>query len=242
MTLRTFVEEHWKEELALGAGILLGRANLLKTLPEIFGKAASTATARLEQGAVETTLGRELATAELTGEKLGLEASHRFGLAQPGKELEIRAMTPSDLPSMRALMEKTEGLAFRPEETTAALKRALESNPGLSQAAFHDGKLVGGVFIGETGLRGMINHLAVAPESRGTGIGSQLVQSGLRALYEQTPVRRVYASVLSGNDRAMKFWSTLGRNATGSDPKAEVSIFIFDLEKQPWLKAPIPKH
>ncbi|HNB22637.1 MAG TPA: GNAT family N-acetyltransferase, partial [Candidatus Melainabacteria bacterium] len=180
------------------------------------------------------------ASAEGTGAKLSFEASlkpSKFSL-QPGKGLEIRAMTSSDLPAMRSLMEKTEGLAFRPEETTAALKRALKTNPGLSQVAFQDGKLVGGVFIGETGLRGMINHLAIAPESRGLGVGTQLVQTGLRALYEQTPVRRVYASVLSGNETAMKFWSTLGRNATGSDPTAEVSIFIFDLKSQPWLRPP----
>jgi hypothetical protein len=59
---------------------------------------------------------------ELTGE--ALEASNLSA------KTEIRAMSTRDLRGFRALAEKTEGLAFRPEETNFALKRALSTNPG----------------------------------------------------------------------------------------------------------------
>jgi ribosomal protein S18 acetylase RimI-like enzyme len=153
-------------------------------------------------------------------------------------EILYRAMQKGDVEDVRALCEGTEGLAFNAEETNVALARAIEKNPGLSQVAHVEGRLVGCVFIGETGLRGMINHLAVAPDYRKCGVGRQLVQNGLRVLFCTTPVRRIYASVLAENTSAQEFWSRLGMvdwTHSATAPGAKVVTFAIDLNTQSWL-------
>jgi ribosomal protein S18 acetylase RimI-like enzyme len=147
-------------------------------------------------------------------------------------------MNVFDVQDVRRLSQGMEGLAFNDEETDSALARAIVKNPGLSQVAHVDGRLVGCVFIGETGLRGMINHLAVEPALRKRGVGKHLVHHGLRALFYTTPVRRVYASVLADNTAAQGFWSRLGMSdwtRSAGTPGAKVVTFVMDLGGQDWL-------
>ena len=144
----------------------------------------------------------------------------------------------NDIAAVRRLVESTEGLSFNEEETDEALSFTLSKNYGLSHVAEIDGVMVGCVFVGDTGLRGMINHLAVHPSARKRGVARKLVHASMKALFVSSPTRRVYSSVLKNNDAAYAFWTAMGfADWTNSGEGAKVHTFVMDLspEKHSWL-------
>ncbi len=126
-------------------------------------------------------------------------------------DVRYRPMTAADLPAATALWAEAEGVELaegdRPEQLVAYLKR----NPGMSFVAERIGAagLAGAVLAGHDGRRGLLYHLAVAPEYRRRGIGRGLVERAVAAL-RADGVERVLILVARGNDAGRDFWQRQG--------------------------------
>ena len=135
-------------------------------------------------------------------------------------ELLYRTMTAADLPAAAALWAQAEGVELaegdRPEQLAAYLKR----NPGMSFVAERVGAagLAGAVLAGHDGRRGLLYHLAVAPDQRRRGIGRALVERAVAAL-RADGVERVLILVERGNDAGRDFWQRQGwETLTSAEP------------------------
>jgi len=89
------------------------------------------------------------------------------------------------------------------------MKLFLARNPGFSFLGFAEDKMVGTILSGHDGRRGFIYHLAVAPDFRGRGIGTQLVQLALNKL-NQAGMEKVHLFVLQENLAGQRFWERMG--------------------------------
>jgi N-acetylglutamate synthase len=126
--------------------------------------------------------------------------------------LVIRPMTEADLPAARVLWSHAEGVELAEGDSAAELAGYLRRNPGASQVAFSDGRLVGAVLAGHDGRRGLVYHLAVEPGHRGHGLGRDLVGRALGVLKEQG-IRRVLLLVARDNEAGRSFWIRTGWEA-----------------------------
>ncbi len=126
-------------------------------------------------------------------------------------DLRYRPMTAADLPAATALWAQAEGVELaegdRPEQLAAYLKR----NRGLSFVAepVAATALAGAVLAGHDGRRGLLYHLAVAPDQRRRGIGRALVERAVAAL-RADGVERVLILVARDNDAGRDFWARHG--------------------------------
>jgi ribosomal protein S18 acetylase RimI-like enzyme len=118
-------------------------------------------------------------------------------------------MEASDLAQCRALWEVSEGMRLSEGDSAEELTGYLRRNPSTSQVAFLEGKLVGAVLAGHDGHRGLLYHLAVSKETRGQGIGGDLVERSLKALKSEG-IARVLILVLADNEAGRQFWSRQG--------------------------------
>ncbi len=91
------------------------------------------------------------------------------------------------------------------QELTAYLRR----NPGMSHVAVEGTRLVGAVLAGYDGRRGLLYHLAVAPDRRGAGLGQALLARALAAL-KDAGVVRVLILVARDNAGGRTFWLRQG--------------------------------
>ena len=97
------------------------------------------------------------------------------------------------------------GTSDQPEE----IEKKLQRDPDLFLVAGCEGCIVGTVIGGFDGRRGMIYHLAVAPEYRRQGVANRLmdeIESRLRA----KGCRKAYLLVKKGNDVAKHFYDRRG--------------------------------
>jgi ribosomal protein S18 acetylase RimI-like enzyme len=92
---------------------------------------------------------------------------------------------PDDYESVYQLWQSIEkGVMLGRSDTLAEIQKKISRDPDLFLVAETEGKIVGSVIGGFDGRRGLIYHLAVSVEYRGTGIGSRLmaeVEARLRA-------------------------------------------------------------
>lgn len=121
----------------------------------------------------------------------------------------IRPMTLADYDAVWALMLATPGVSRRAADSRDSVERYLARNPGLSQVAESDGRLVGCVFAGHDGRRGTLNHLIVHPDARRQGLGRRLVERALDGL-EAAGIMKSYIFVFADNEDALAFWRALG--------------------------------
>jgi ribosomal protein S18 acetylase RimI-like enzyme len=124
-------------------------------------------------------------------------------------EIEIRPLTPLDYDDVVALWRRCEGVEVGEGDDPESYARYLVRNPGLSHAAEADGAIVGATLCGHDGRRGLVYHLAVAPEYRGHGIGKQLLRKGLDGLRE-CGIARVVILVAKENAIGLDFWLSQG--------------------------------
>ena len=122
-----------------------------------------------------------------------------------GYPVDYRVMTMDDYPGAFRLWESCEGLGLSSADTREAIDGYLRRNPGSSFVADRGGEVIGTVVAGHDGRRGYIYHLAVAPDSRGRGIGSKLVRLALDEL-SGTGIRKCHIMVLSENANGRAFW------------------------------------
>jgi len=67
------------------------------------------------------------------------------------------------------------GVQFSRSDEPAEIRKKLERDPDLFLVAERDGAVIGAVMGGFDGRRGLIYHLAVAPEARRHGTGAALM-------------------------------------------------------------------
>jgi N-acetylglutamate synthase len=124
-------------------------------------------------------------------------------------EIHFRPLAPSDYPSVVALWRRCDGIEVAEGDDEASFRSYLERNPGLSHGAEADRVLIGAALCGHDGRRGLIYHLAVAPEMRGRGVGKAILVRGLAGLRERG-IARVLVLVAKDNPLGQEFWISQG--------------------------------
>lgn len=97
--------------------------------------------------------------------------------------MRIKEFHESDYTEVIALW-KAAGLEISRSDSPAGLRRKLERDSDLFLIAEKNGRVVGVIMGCFDGRRGWINHLAVAHDQEGSGLGSDLVnrvEEGLKA-------------------------------------------------------------
>ena len=122
----------------------------------------------------------------------------------------IRVMTIDDYPAVYALWDSLPGIGLHErEDSYEGMAYYLRRNPDTCFVAKEDGALIGAILCGNDGRRGYINHLAVAQEHQGRGLGRALVQACLEAMRKEGILRCsfvTYRSNIEGN----AFWDAIG--------------------------------
>ena len=121
----------------------------------------------------------------------------------------IRQMTLDDYDKAYSLWDATDGVSLAAEDSRDTLELYLRRNQGLCFVATVDGQLVGTVLCGHEGRRGILRHLAVAPQFRGKGIARTLVNECLSALAREG-IHTCNTFVLESNVEGRRFWEHMG--------------------------------
>ena len=107
------------------------------------------------------------------------------------------------------MWRRTPGLGLSSADERGPFATFLARNPTTCLAAEIDGELVGTLVAGHDGRRGYLYHLAVAPEHRRRGIGSELVHLVLERMSD-CGVRKCHIMVYSDNADGRVFWQKSG--------------------------------
>lgn len=123
--------------------------------------------------------------------------------------IEIAPMTAADIPEAISLWQNTPGISLRDADRPEALEHYLVRNPQMSFIARDGQTLIGTSLCGHDGRRGYLNHVTVAPEYRGRGIGRTLVEHCLEAL-KAASIGRCHLLVFKDNREGQRFWEHIG--------------------------------
>jgi N-acetylglutamate synthase len=124
-------------------------------------------------------------------------------------EIEFRPLAPLDYDQVVALWRRCDGVEVAEGDDRASFASYLARNPGLSYAAVRGDVVVGAALCGHDGRRGLVYHLAVAPECRGQGIGKQILALGLAGL-RKCGIARAIILVAKDNPLGQDFWISQG--------------------------------
>jgi ribosomal protein S18 acetylase RimI-like enzyme len=117
---------------------------------------------------------------------------------------------PEDYPAARLLWEKAgPGIHLRRSDEPDEIQKKLRRDPDLFLIAETDDKMVGTVFGGFDGRRGMVYHLAVSDNYRRQGVGELLMEELERRLKSKGCIR-CYLLVTVENKDAMHFYEKRG--------------------------------
>ena len=120
------------------------------------------------------------------------------------------ARFPEEYPAIVGLWERSgPGIHLRRSDEPQEMRKKLERDPDLFLVAEVAGKIVGSVLGGFDGRRGMMYHLAVAPEVRRQGIGAALMEE-LEQRLRQKGCIRYYLLVTPDNEAAIQFYEQYG--------------------------------
>jgi ribosomal protein S18 acetylase RimI-like enzyme len=123
---------------------------------------------------------------------------------------EILALREEDIRDAIELWSSIPELRFsKVFDTEERLHRFLRRNPGLSSAAWLDGKLIGALLCGHDGRRGFLYHAGVHPMYRRQGIARSMADHSFRMLKDE----RIDSCFLFTNDfnaGAQGFWKAMG--------------------------------
>ena len=109
---------------------------------------------------------------------------------------------PDDYKNAFALWQNAgEGIGIGPSDQPDEIEKKIQRDPDLFLVAEQEGSIVGTVIGGFDGRRGMIYHLAVAPECRGQGLGNLLMDE-IESRLRQKGCRKAYLLVKQGNSAA----------------------------------------
>ena len=115
-----------------------------------------------------------------------------------------------DYEEVRILWESAgPGIQLSPSDTPQEIQKKLQRDPDLFLVAERDGRIIGTVFGGFDGRRGIVYHLAVLQSERRNGIGRSLmveIENRLRS----KDCRKYYLLVTKDNDAALDFYDSFG--------------------------------
>lgn len=118
-------------------------------------------------------------------------------------------MTAEDYDEVYAMWQITSKRALSSADSRDNIIRYLNRNPGMSQVATEDGKIVGTVLAGHDGRRGFIHHMAVLPQYRRHHIGKSLAQTAITKLTADG-IEKTHIFCYCDNSTGMKFWKSFG--------------------------------
>jgi ribosomal protein S18 acetylase RimI-like enzyme len=101
------------------------------------------------------------------------------------------------------------GVQFSRSDEPQEIQKKLQRDPDLFLVAERDGQIIGAVMGGYDGRRGLIYHLAVAPEHRQHGIGAALM-SELEARLKDKGCLKSYLLVTRDNADVLAFYRARG--------------------------------
>lgn len=101
------------------------------------------------------------------------------------------------------------GIQLSPSDTPDEVRKKLQRDPDLFLVAERDGLIIGTVFGGFDGRRGLAYHLAVVKGERRSGIGRALMEE-LENRLRSKGCRKYYLLVTKDNEDALAFYNTLG--------------------------------
>jgi len=133
--------------------------------------------------------------------------------------LEVRAMTPDDLPGAIDLWANTESVGLSEGDDLPGLTRYLQRSPGCSAVSTDgEGRIIGAVIAGHDGRRGWLYHLAVEASHRGRGCARRMVEHAVTALRKEG-IGRCSLFVYDWCEPALAFWQNLG-----AEPRTELKL------------------
>ena len=101
------------------------------------------------------------------------------------------------------------GVQFSRSDEPAEIRKKLERDPDLFLVAERDGAVIGAVMGGFDGRRGLIYHLAVAPEARQQGTGEALMAE-LESRLKAKGCLKSYLLVTRDNADVLAFYRARG--------------------------------
>jgi ribosomal protein S18 acetylase RimI-like enzyme len=101
------------------------------------------------------------------------------------------------------------GVHVGPSDTRAELAKKVACAPDLFLVLEEAGQLIGSVIGGYDGRRGLIYHLAVLPERRGTGLGRVLMEA-IEGRLKAKGCLKAYLLVAPENLDVIPFYEKLG--------------------------------
>ena len=127
------------------------------------------------------------------------------------QDILIRSFSfPKDYDEVYALWAKAgDGIHIRISDEFSEIEKKIARDPDLFLIAQADEVILGAVMGGFDGRRGMMYHLAVAPEHRRKGIANLLVDVLEEKLKEKGCIR-YYLLVTKDNEEAISFYEARG--------------------------------
>ncbi|MCK5052719.1 MAG: GNAT family N-acetyltransferase [Anaerolineales bacterium] len=101
------------------------------------------------------------------------------------------------------------GIQLSPSDSPAEIQKKLQRDPDLFLVAERDGRIIGTVFGGFDGRRGLVYHLAVLPGERRSGIGRSLMVE-LEHRLRLKGCRKYYLLVTKDNEDGLHFYESYG--------------------------------
>ncbi len=95
------------------------------------------------------------------------------------------------------------------DDTREGIERYLKRNPNTCFAAIDGDKIIGVIFAGHDGRRGIIHHMCVLEEDRRKGIATHLVAKVEEALKNEG-IQKMFVLVFDDNYPANQFWNKHG--------------------------------
>lgn len=133
--------------------------------------------------------------------------------------MEIRSMKKEDYDEIFSMWQITSKRALSDADSRENIERYLKRNPGMSQVAVKDGRIIGTVLAGHDGRRGFIHHMAVLPEFRRKHIGNALATEAIKKI-SQDGIEKTHIFCYQDNFTGQEFWSSLGFKKRGD-------LFVF---------------
>ena len=123
--------------------------------------------------------------------------------------MEMRQFHPEDERQVVALWRGVFDYGTPHNDPAFTIGLKLRKDRELFFVAIEEGKVIGTVMGGYDGHRGWIYLLAVAPESRGRGIGTALVRR-VEAALRDLGCPKINLQILGHNSQVIEFYKKLG--------------------------------
>lgn len=101
------------------------------------------------------------------------------------------------------------GIKFSLSDTRDEVQKKAEFAPDLFLVAEVKDIIIRTVIGGSDGRRGLVNHLALAPEERGKGLGKALMAE-IETRLQQKGCKKMYLMVDPGHPELLDFYAQLG--------------------------------